>query len=237
MTKYGEVDNPTLNARDFKMGDFVYWLMYDIEPSFAIVTRVFENSLMIKNFDDGFPFEVSKTPKYGGVRKASIDETIAHFRKISEKFEKEIATRGLIGAISARKQHYLSGVISNLEKTTDGYYAAKIRPADPMTGVYVLMGIYSGQGRSEHLERLEVAPRLSEDVVSEIMIILYPNGFGRIPSDIYNTPATSHGSLVAYETFEVPVKAFNFVFDEKPRRLELKLHEGVRELKAIENGK
>ncbi|AJF61665.1 TPA: hypothetical protein HA239_03760 [Candidatus Woesearchaeota archaeon] len=222
MAEYGKVENPTLNVKDYKMGDFVHWLMHDTQPSFAVVTGTNGDNVQLRHFEGGFPFELSKTPKYGSMRKASRDESLAHFHQISKMFEKEFEAGGLSGALSARRQHYINGIISQLEE--DGrntFYAATIDPQDPMTGTYVLMGIYSGQGPSEHLEGLVVVPRLSEGTVSRVVKDTNPNGFGKIPSDVYNTPATSHGSLVAYWTYEVPEKALGLV--ESPKKLELRL--------------
>ena len=106
----------------------------------------------------------------------------------------------------------MNGVIAHLEaKGTNPYDAASFAVKEPCTGLYVLMGIYSGQGPSEHLEGLMVVPRLSESDVSYTMIKIKPSGFGRIPSDVYNTPATSHGSLVAMWSYEVPEKARELV--------------------------
>ncbi len=223
MAEYGKVENPTLNVKDYMMGDFVYWLMYDVQPSFAVVVETNGKNVQLRHFEDGFPFELSGAPEYGSMRKASRDESVDHFHKISEKFERKFETGGLSGAISARRQHYLNGIISQLEECgRDTFYAATIDPKDPMTGTYVLMGIYSGQGPSEHLEGLVAVPRLSEETVSRVMKDINPNGFGKIPRDVYNTPSTSHGSLVAYCTYEVPEKALGLV--ESPKKLELRLY-------------
>ena len=178
--------------------------------------------IQLRHFEGGFPFELSKTPKYGSMRKASRDESLAHFHQISKMFEKEFEAGGLSGALSARRQHYINGIISQLEE--DGrntFYAATIDPQDPMTGTYVLMGIYSGQGPSEHLEGLVVVPRLSEGTVSRVVKDTNPNGFGRIPSKICDTAATSRGSLAAYWVYEVPKEQVGLV--ENPKRLELRL--------------
>ena len=228
MAEYGKIDNPTLNARAFKMGDFVHWLLYDRKPSFAVVTDIKKDTIYIRHFEDGFPFEIPKKPKFGSVRKATRDESLAYFHKISYGFEKEIQAGGFPGAIAARRQHYLDGIISQLEGdgkskyfVGSAYYAATIAPEDPMTGTYVLMGIYSGQGPSEHLEGLVTVTRLSENTVSRIMKDICPDGFGRIPNNVYNTPATSHGTLVAYRVYEVPEKALGLV--ENPKKLEFRL--------------
>jgi hypothetical protein len=69
------------------------------------------------------------------------------------------------------------------------------------------------------LEGLVVVPRLSEETVSTVMKDINPDGFGRIPQDVRNTYATSHGSLTGYWAFEVPEKALGLV--ENPRKLEL----------------
>ena len=223
MAEYGKVENPTLDAQAFKMGDFIQWLLHDRIPSFAVVTKVNRDDITIRHFEDGFPYEYPLTPKYGGVGKATKEASLVHFRQISRNLEKEFEAGGLAGAVSARRQDYLNGIINQLLTSNhDAYYAAIIEPVAPMTGRYVLMGIYSGQGESEHLESLIVAPRLSERTVSKVMKGLNPEGFGRIPSDVYNTPATSHGSLVAYQTFEVPEKALYLLGNSKTLELKIK---------------
>lgn len=219
MAEYGKLDKPTLNVGDFQKGDFAQWLLYDKKPSFAVVTDVRNDDVRVIHFEDGFGFGFSRTPKYGGIRKATKDEALAYFHSIADSFEKEIEDGGLSGALSARRQHSLNGVIANLEANrVDPYTAITTAVKDPETGLYVLMGIYSGQGPSEHIEGLVAVPRLSEEDVSKAMIKIKPNGFGNIPSDVYNTPATSHGSLVAMWSYEVPERARELV--PNPKKLE-----------------
>ena len=232
MVKLEKIDNPTLDARELRMGDFIefsflgYRLSDGSESSYGVVVGTDDNvgSVKIRHFENGFPFEYHRVVNNGNIRKATKEASLAHFRSISGKFEKEFEAGGLAGVVSARKQHYLNGFITQIEAVKEGsmFYAATIDPQDPMTGRYVLMGIYSGQGPSEHLEGIAVVPRLSEATVSKIMREIRPTGFGRIPSDVYNTPATSHGSLVAYQTFEVPEKALHLLGN--PKTLELKIN-------------
>lgn len=219
MAEYGKLDNPTRDIEDFKKGDFARFLMYDERPSVALVVGVEKAVLKMAYFEDGFPRPLSKTPKYGGVRKATEDEALEHFSLISNKLEEGIEKGDLSGAISARKHHHLNGVLERL--TSEGvnpYDAVMTAVEAPGTGLYVLMGIYSGHGPSKHFEGLAVTPRLSEGDVSETMIKISPNGFGNIPNDVYNIPATSHGSLVAMRSYEVPESARGLVLS--PKRLE-----------------
>src|SRR3989338_2215470 len=110
---------------------------------------------------------------------------------------------GLPGAVSARRQHYIDGIISGLEDgETNTLIAATREPPAPMTGTYVIRGVYSVQGPLEHFEGLVVVPRLSEGLVSQIMKESKPDGFGRIPPSIYDASATFRGSLIAYERSE-----------------------------------
>jgi hypothetical protein len=219
MAEYGELDDQILDVKEFKLGDFVKWLLYDVKPSFAVVTEVKGENIYISHLEDGTPFELSKTPKYGGIAKASREEALNYFHSISNAFERKMNNGGLAEAISANEQHYLDGIIANLEADGANPYEAIRAPVKaPETGLYVLMGIYSGQGPSEHLEGLVAVPRISEKEVSKIMFGLKPDGFGNIPSDVYNTPATSHGDLVAYWSYEVPEKARVMVLN--PSRLE-----------------
>jgi len=221
MADYGKVDNPTLDIKDYKKGDFVQFLIYDTKPSYGIVSRInearlSEDNLHLIHFEDGSPFEIFRTPKYGGIRKATEDEALTHFHSISDRFEKKIQNGGLMGAVYAREQYHLNSIIENLETNgVNPYKVITTRVKEPETGLYVLVGIYSGQGGSKHLEGLVSVPRLSEKEVSEIMIKIKPDGFGNIPSDVYNTPATSHGSLVAMRSYEVPEKARDFVPNPK----------------------
>ncbi len=208
MAQYGKVENPTLDVSDYQQGDFVHWLLYDVESSFGVVSEVGEESVRFVHFESGLPFSVSRRPEYGGIRKATKDETFAHFDSIVDTFEKKIKYGGLSGAISASKQHYLNSVLANLKTNgIDAYTAISTAVSDPETGLYVLMGIYSGQGPSEHLEGLVAVPRLTEKEVSRIMFELKPEGFGNIPKEVRNTHATSHGDLVAMWSYEVPEKA------------------------------
>src|SRR3989344_1438403 len=222
MEEYTNGNSPILNTKGARMGDFVHWLMPDTQPSFGVVTGIFGDNIQIRYFEDGFPSELLINPKHNTIRKASRDKSLTHFHQISKEFERNIEVGGLLGALLARKQHYIKGVISQLEQSGwNSFYATTIPPQDPMTGTYVLMGVYSGHGPSEHLEGIVAVPRLSEVTVSKIMKDTNPNGFGRIPNKICDTAVTSHGSLAAYWVYEVPKEQIGFV--ENPKRLELRL--------------
>ena len=87
MAQYGKVENPTLNAGDFRMGDFAQWLLYDRKPSYAVVADVADDEVRLFHFEDGFRFGVTRMPKYGSVRKAAKDEALAHFHSVADAFE------------------------------------------------------------------------------------------------------------------------------------------------------
>lgn len=80
-----------------------------------------------------------------------------------------------------------------------------------MTGVYVLMGLYSGHGPQEQLEGIRVEPRLSEDLVSRLMKEIAPEGFGRIPPFIGDPAAAEYGKIAGYCAYEVPQNHLNLV--------------------------
>src|SRR3989338_5995466 len=127
MPETGKIDNPTLKIDDYKPGSFVKWLMYGATPSFAVVVDRENNDLILRHFDGGFPFEVGERPGFGGMRLASRDEALAHFEAILKNFEPKIHLGGLPGAVSARKQHYLNGVIKKFKELNVGesaYYAS-----------------------------------------------------------------------------------------------------------------
>ena len=71
MTKHGELDNPTLDVSEFKKGDYAEWLLHDSKRSFGVVADIIGDSVNIIHFEDGFGFRVNKSPKYGGIRKAT----------------------------------------------------------------------------------------------------------------------------------------------------------------------
>ena len=208
MTHPSKITNPTLKASDFAIGDFAEWELFE-NTAYAIITRIDGEKIYAAHFEDGLGFETDHMPKYGGARKATKEEALAHFESLSDRFESKVTEGGLEGAIAARKLFNLTHLITALK--AEGVKPIEaIRQAGckaPGTGVYVLMGIYSGQGPSEHLEGLIAQPRLTEEGVSRVMKLIKPGGFGSIPSDVYNTPATSHGSLVTYWAFEVPERA------------------------------
>ena len=204
----------------YKMGDFVKWKMYDVKPSYAVVMDFDAESVSIRHFEGGFPFQLSRDQDPSRVAIAPKDEFIEHYSMVSGKFQKEIEEGGLNGAMTARKKQYLDGVIEKLsQEDSNPFYAAKIPPDAPHTGTYVLMGIYSGHGPSDHLEGLVVSPRLTESAASSLMKEMHPNGFGRIPDHVRSTAATSHGTLVGYRAFEVPKESLDLV--ENPRKLTL----------------
>ena len=215
------IKNPTVDANDFKLGDFVYCIS-DVRPCYAVVIRISGIYVQFRHFENGFPDEDFRFLGQGSVRKASRDESLDHFHKISKRYEEGITLGGLPGAVSARRQHYIDGIISQLEGKEGDHplIAATTDPPAPMTGTYVIRGVYSVQGPLEHFEGLVVVPRLSEGLVSQIMKESKPDGFGRIPPSIYDASATFRGSLIAYEAFEVPKNAVELVKD--PKRLELR---------------
>jgi len=221
MTSNRETEKSALNTLELTPGDFIRWKTYDSSSLFGIVTDVKKNLVRFKHFEGGFPSELAINPRYSSAEKTTKDESLNHFYNISKDLEKDFGKGGLMGAISARKQHYLDGMISQIKDEEHSLYALCIRPEDPMTGMYVLMGIYSGQGPSNQLEGITINPRLAEETVSKVMRDIRPNGIGGVSNDIYDTPATSHGSLVAYATYEVPKKAVGLV--ENPIRLDLNL--------------
>jgi hypothetical protein len=218
MAEPGTLEDPTLDIKDFEEGDFVKFFRQDTEPSIAVVVYVGNDLLNLKHFEDGFPYNVAKTPSYGGVEKVTKNEALEHFFSISNKLERGVAEGGLLGVIHARKNYHLKGVLEILQSNeVDPYTAVTTDIESPKTGLYALMGVYSGHGPSDHLEGLAVTPRLSENEVSEVIIKEKPKGFGDIPSDIYDTPATSHGSLVAMRSYEVPEEVRELV--SNPRKL------------------
>ncbi len=216
---------PETASAAIKIGDVVH---YQNDPFnyFGIATSVKPDDrrgrvIRFAGFDNGFLFFENAPPGYVGI--ASKEEMDDYIGRLNENFAAEIAKGGLSGAISARRKHSLSSIVRLIDEGNISSHMmfdmmfGKGFP-QPGTGVYVLMGIYSGQGPSDQLEGLRANPRLSEQTISSFMFDLRPKGFGRIPSDVYNTPATSHGSLVAYRAFEVPTEAIGLV--ENPLTLE-----------------
>ncbi|MBU0958548.1 MAG: hypothetical protein KKB31_01255, partial [Nanoarchaeota archaeon] len=200
-----------LKTRDFELGDVVRFPGVGSDPTICgVVVNVLKYShsggnIDVRNFEGGFPFDMEVFPQYRDIQKIGRDELLEHLILISDVLGKEAMVGGLPGAIAARRQHYLDQRINLLgDEGLHPNVAVRREVRDPHTGIYVLMGYYSGQGPSEHLEGLEVKPRLSESQVVGVMGVLRPKGFGRIPSDVWNTPSTSHGSLVGYRAFEVP---------------------------------
>lgn len=215
MLEHGKVADPTLNIEDFTQGDPVFWLMYDQSPSIGFVTRRRAPDIDICHFEGGYPFCVSRSPQYGSVRKTTIEEALRHLQEISaaisEGLQDPPEEDRLRRALEARKQFYLDSLIAQIRDNMNPWQAINSDHPRPRTGVYVLMGIYSGQGPSEHLEAITTPHSLKEPQISRLMFAHYPRGFGRIPSDVYHTAATSHGSLVNYGTYEVPQSALKLV--------------------------
>lgn len=217
-----QLDNPNLNLADFNRGDFVEFLLPNKKHSFGIVidTETNVNDIPFVNvthYENGFPLGRSVDPRYGSIKKSTKDKALNHFNSVSESLKEKIKEGGLRGAIHARKQHQLSGVIDNLKLIPDPYAAIMADVQPPMTGLYVLMGIYSGQGYSDYLESLLAIPRLSESKVTDVLSEIKPNGFGNIPGEIWNTSATSHDNLVAMVAYEVP-KHVTYLVSPKPTR-------------------
>lgn len=190
-----------------ELGDFV---RYNTE--YGIVTGFDGNSTLVTDFRQGYPVWIEDVnTDYCDLQKTDRDSVANYIRSVSRRFHEKIKDGGrLPRAISSRKLFHLNGILSNLESGKDPLESLKVdRPA---TDTHVLMGVYSGQGPSEHLDVLVVPNRtLSEYDISRAMIGVKPKGYGAIPGDVYNTPATSHGSLVAYWTYAVPEDVINFV--------------------------
>lgn len=217
---YAKIENPETDIRKFNLGDFVHWLMYDRIPSIGIVMEKDATHLYIAHYEDGFPFALGgEDPIYFSCKKATKDEVLEHFEQIHDKFEEEFKHGGLNGAVSSRRQHYLDQV-SRIIKDEESRmlplvlkYGDKVR--EPMTGIYVLDGIYSGQGPGRILQGITVEPRVSERTLGFLMKDICPQGFGAIPKEVRNTAATSHGDLVGYDAYEIPEKAMRLVVDPK----------------------
>lgn len=221
---YPKLINPTLSYKGFQIGDFVEFLLYDIKPSFGVVTEVIKKiegleggGICLAHLENGHPFIISKwCPYFGGLRKAGKEEALAYFQSISDGFNERIEEGDLSGALAAREKHELNSIVDGFKAEKADPYKVIMAPVRaPETGVYVLRGVYSGHGPSDHLEGLIAVPRIDENKVSKIMMKLKPKGFGNIPSDVHNTHATSHGSLVAMWCYEIPETAVGFVVNPK----------------------
>src|SRR3989338_8819401 len=80
------IKNPTVDANDFKLGDFVYCIS-DVRPCYAVVIRISGIYVQFRHFENGFPDEDFRFLGQGSVRKASRDESLDHFHKISKRYE------------------------------------------------------------------------------------------------------------------------------------------------------
>jgi hypothetical protein len=205
---------------EFRMGDCVRLLKSDDQSTYGVVTDFSANKVEVTHFDYGFPSVIEQPYDSLRINKVTRGDVLEHFHRVSKSIIRGVWMNPLFGAIGARKKHYLDNIIERLENPKqDPYYGVTIAPPAPMTGIFVAMGIYSGQGPSEHLQGLKVNPRVSERTLGSILTDTRPDGLGAIPGEVNNTAATSHGDLVKYAAYEVPAWATHIV--EKPIRLSL----------------
>lgn len=204
-------------VQNLKAGDFVHYRNSPYE-GVGVVSKINKNGVELALFDSGFTDIIYAQAGY--VCLASEQEFMDHLDSIDRKFEETTAQGGLKGAVSARRQHGLQSVKEYVEWRS-ARMLEFVKFPEPKTGIYVLMGIYSGQGESDQLQGIEAIPRVSESPLGQILFDIFPTGIGGILNDIYNTPSTSRGSLVAYRAFEVPRRALDFV--KNPLSLEIRL--------------
>jgi hypothetical protein len=179
------------------------------QPQFYSITRAYEwdPKLGIQNFDG----------------KVTIEKALKYFRRISQKLGDEVQKGGLAGAYVARQKQYLDEMISRFGSDGNGESVKGIKDdtIEPMTGMYVLMGLYDGF-ETEHMEGLVIEPRLPEEYISELMETFRPEGFGRLKPKVERSPGKL-GGLSGYKAREVPIDALALV--KNPKSLKLILSE------------
>ncbi len=199
-----------IDEKKFRKGDFVRLAERSDMPSFGIVhqTHTKEELIDIMRFEAGFPLVEEHTKDW--INLATKAETLAYLQGIhgrlrSQENEELLAKRALPAILAICKYDFLDHIISQIEESGD---RAKITVPEPSrTGIYLIMGFYAGHGPSDHLEVIK--QDAGEDIrkLSKRLIRKYPYGFGKIPKEVVNTPATSHGVLVSYGVVEVPKSA------------------------------
>ena len=233
---FEKIENATKNQKEFQIGDFVEFAYdeIDFKKNKTFVTNAFGvvmynskySGFQIAHFLDGECNYETRDPD-GYFRKAAKEEGMGYLKQLSRQFEKMYKKGGLEGALAARKKFFVDAVTNFVNKgpqKKDIYgFGWNINVKDPLTGYYVVRGVYSGNGPGTDLEAVMVSPRKSEYDIAQLLYILQPERIGNVPSEVNNTPATSHGDLVCYQAFEIPEFALHLALEKNPKRIRIEL--------------
>ncbi|MBI2584103.1 MAG: hypothetical protein HYW25_05530 [Candidatus Aenigmarchaeota archaeon] len=190
------------------VGNFVYVTFRKplvLPGTFGIVTNPGE----IVYFDNGFgckagPEELEHTLT------STRNDALGHLHAVSDKFRKKMRCGCFDGLKAARQKYHVDEVIAQIEAGEDArdFLRAATHTREPRTGLYAACGIYAGNGPdSELFETFILDPPMPETEFHDTLHRSYPRGVGRIPDEVRDTAATSHGDLVGYNSFSVPEEA------------------------------
>ncbi len=144
------------------------------------------------------------------IKKITRKKALQFLQEKWNHFEDEIKTGGLTGALTSRKQYSLDQAISCIKSAKDPTVIENKVIEVPRTGIYVLEGEYNRRRDEDRrfLDGLVMKPRQDEELVKEVMELLYKGGTENIP------PTCGRGDLSGYEVTEIPKKGIKLV---KPR--------------------
>lgn len=203
--------NPTLDADELRPGDFVEWLLEDrCNTSYAVVTGLTGDRVNFLHYDTGFPWPGTMGLPNGTVKKTSQSMAIEHFVAVSDTFAEGIEKGGLEGAFSARQKYNVDQFLHYLDMGVESQLALQISFMQPLTGVYVVQGVYGGHGPGRHLEGLSSEPIYGEKDLSQILIELKPKGFGNI-HEFLSKNEWSDERLIRFTCYEIPKDAISLV--------------------------
>lgn len=180
-----------------------------------------DGDIIITNFESGLPRRIERQIRSGTVTKAKRDEAVDYFHSLINKFEKEFDLgNGVYSAFAARKQHNLTQIFEEYNKTNDIFKAIKSEKPRPESGVYIIEPIYSGYRLCDKpLESVTDDKRWSEESLSSRVSFLLIHGFGNIPKIL---PHKDHfHELLFYSAHEIPQNAISLVTPHNMDDLEI----------------
>lgn len=82
----------------------------------------------------------------------------------------------------------------------------------PRTGIFVVVGVYSGYGpHPPYITIVSAMPPMTEKQVADKLKEMHPSGFATIPGESTVLPGTSRGGLTEYRCHELPEYAVSLI--------------------------
>jgi hypothetical protein len=90
------------------------------------------------------------------------------------------------------------------------------------TGVFAVVGVYSGHGpHPAYITAISAPPNTDPSDVRDELLTTYPEGLSPIPDESRDIPGARHGRLANYAVAELPPQAVDLIDWEVPRLLQI----------------